>query len=150
MFLSGSCQVNLCYCSSADPWTLTRHSEMVSKFMLPSLFPLISLPLGNAPNTCKTLNGPRFGNIADYFAVPKGTNNIFMVFNSTKSGLTEALWAPSFWLPNALSMLRIISFNHCPVDIDIGEYFINLPLDPALRLYSGVGLTVFSTRIMEE
>ena len=70
----------------------------------------------------------------EYFAIPKGEDDIRMVFNGTKEGLTEALWALSFWIPNATSMLRKMSYNHKPVGIDLGEYFINLPLDNKLRI----------------
>ena len=62
-------------------------------------------------------------NLTHYFTVPKGDGDVRMVFNGTKSGLTDALWAPSFRLPNAASMLRILSFGHRSVDIDLGEHF---------------------------
>ena len=60
-------------------------------------------------------------NVTEYFAVAKGKDDIRMVFNGTKSGLTDALWEPSFWISTATSMLQMVSFNHKPVDIDLGE-----------------------------
>ena len=89
-------------------------------------------------------------NVTHFFGVPKGENDIRIVFNGTDSGLTDAIWAPSFWLPNASSMLRAFSFGHKPVDMDLGEFFINLPLDPALRPYSAVDLTIFRELISTE
>ena len=89
-------------------------------------------------------------NITDFFTVPKGTNDICMVFNGTKSGLTDVLWATSFWLLNASSMLRTVSFNHCLVNIDLGEYFINLPLDLDLGPYSAECLELLKGGESEE
>ena len=86
-------------------------------------------------------------NVTEFFGIPKGTHDIHVVFNGTKSGLTDALWAPSFWLPNAPSMLRTLSFNHKLVDSDLGKFFINLPLHPYLRPYSAVDLTAFRSKI---
>ena len=74
-------------------------------------------------------------NVTEFFGVPKGEDDISIDFNGTKSELTSALWAPSFWIPNASSILRTVSFGHRPVDIDLGEYFINLPLAQSLRQY---------------
>ena len=59
-------------------------------------------------------------NITDFFAVLKGDEDIIIVFNRTRSGLTAVVWAPSFWLPNASSMLRTVSYGHRYVDIDLG------------------------------
>jgi hypothetical protein len=36
-----------------------------------------------------------------YSGVPKGLDNIWLVYGGTRSGLNAALWAPSFWMPNA-------------------------------------------------
>ena len=44
-----------------------------------------------------------------------------MVFNGTRSGFIDSLWAPNFWLPNASSMLRSMSFGHRGVNINIDE-----------------------------
>jgi hypothetical protein len=34
-----------------------------------------------------------------FFHVPKGENDIRMVYDGTKCGLNDAMWVPSFWLP---------------------------------------------------
>jgi hypothetical protein len=34
-----------------------------------------------------------------YFAVPKGEDNIRMVYDATANRLNEAVWVPTFWLP---------------------------------------------------
>ena len=89
-------------------------------------------------------------NLTHYFTVPKGDNDVRMVFNRTKSGLTDVLWAPSFWLPNAVSMLRTLSFGHRMVDIDLGEHFLNHPIHDKLIKLSAVDLTPFKEHIKNE
>ena len=34
-----------------------------------------------------------------YFGVPKGEDDVRMVYNATANGLNECVWSPSFWLP---------------------------------------------------
>ena len=43
--------------------------------------------------------------LTHYFAVPKGDSDIRMVYDLTASGLNDALWAPTFWLPNIRNVL---------------------------------------------
>ena len=57
------------------------------------------------------------------------------------------VWAPLFWLPTPSSMLRAVSYGHSPVDIDLGEYFINLPLHEILQKVSAVDLTQFRDKV---
>ena len=73
----------------------------------------------------------------------KGSDDIRPVFNGTSCGLTDALWCPNFWLPNAKSLLRSVTFNSKFVDLDFGEMFHNFPLHPSLIPFSGVDLTPF-------
>jgi hypothetical protein len=42
----------------------------------------------------------------NYFAVPKGEDDIRVVFDGTASGLNDALWANWFSLPKLDSMLQ--------------------------------------------
>ena len=73
----------------------------------------------------------------------KGTDDIRPVFNGTSCGLTVVLWCPNFWLPDAKSLLRSVTFNYKFVDLEFGEIFHNFPLHPDLIPYSGVDLTPF-------
>ena len=77
----------------------------------------------------------------DYFAVPKGLDDIRMVLNGSSCGLNDAVFASNFWLPMSRTMTRLLSFGYRVVDIDIGEMFPNFPLHHLLRSYSGVDLT---------
>ncbi|CAJ1957005.1 unnamed protein product [Cylindrotheca closterium] len=43
--------------------------------------------------------------LTSFFGVEKGLHDIQMVYDGTKSGLNDALWVPSFWLPTINTML---------------------------------------------
>lgn len=75
-----------------------------------------------------------------YFAVPKGDDDIRMVYDATANGLNEAVWSPSFWLPTVESMLRAITPTSHILDRDMGEQFHNFPLHPAAWPYTGLDL----------
>ena len=76
----------------------------------------------------------------NFFAVPKGQDDIRMVYDATQSGLNDALWAPNFQLPTADTLVRSIGPGAWMGDLDVGEMFLNFCLDPALRPYCGVDL----------
>mmetsp|Transcript_11711 Transcript_11711/g.19385 ORF Transcript_11711/g.19385 Transcript_11711/m.19385 type:complete len:1450 (-) Transcript_11711:1434-5783(-) len=75
-----------------------------------------------------------------YFAVPKGLEDIRMVYDATANGLNDAVWAPSFWLPTVESMLRALTPTSFMLDRDIGEQFHNFPLHPSAWPYTGLDL----------
>lgn len=85
--------------------------------------------------------GGRVSNLTDFFDVPKGDEDIRVVYNGTSSGLNEALWAPGFFLPNADSAARLLMFYSFTVDADLGEMFLNFPMDPAIQPFAGVDLS---------
>ena len=75
------------------------------------------------------------------FAVPKGENDIRMVYDATKCGLNEQIWAPNFMLPTIDMTLRHVTETGWFGDIDLGEMFLNFPLDSDLRAYVGIDAT---------
>ena len=79
--------------------------------------------------------------LTGYFAVPKAETDIRVVYDATKCGLNDAVWAPNFFLPTVDSILR----NACSFtwfgDIDLGEMFLNYFLDEELRPYAGIDVT---------
>jgi hypothetical protein len=81
--------------------------------------------------------------LTSYFAVPKGDLDIRLVYDGTSSGLNEALWVPSFWMPTSESAVRVISFYSFLFDSDIAECFLNFPNDLKIRKYCGVDLSPF-------
>ena len=41
-----------------------------------------------------------------FFAVPKGEDDIRLVYDATANKLNECVWVPSFWLPTINSLVR--------------------------------------------
>jgi hypothetical protein len=61
-----------------------------------------------------------------------------VVYDATACGLNDALWAPNFFLLTVDSILRNASSSSWFGDIDLGEMFLNYPLDEDIRPYAGV------------
>jgi len=78
-----------------------------------------------------------------FFGVPKGDSNVWIVYDGTKSGLNDALWAPWFPLPTALTHLRMVDSQSWMSDNDTGECFLNWILDPRVQELCRVDLTHF-------
>jgi hypothetical protein len=85
--------------------------------------------------------------LTTYFGVPKGLDDIRLVYDGACSGLNAALCAPLLWMPNAASAVRVVSFYTFVFDSDFGEYFLNFFNDPDIRSYCGVDLTPFHDKI---
>ena len=88
--------------------------------------------------------------LMNVFAVPKVKDpisgkmlDVCPVYDGTKSGLNSAVWAPSFWMPSMETLFQMVDFDSWLGDIDLGEMFLNFPLDPKIRAYAGVDLTGF-------
>ena len=77
-----------------------------------------------------------------FFAVPKA-DDIRLVYDGTKCGLNEYLWAPWFPLPTVNSMLRSVLPGFWMGDNDIGEHFLNFRLHATLQERCGLDLTEF-------
>lgn len=78
-----------------------------------------------------------------FFDVPKGTDDIRIVYNGSSCGLNCSLWSPNFWLPTVKTALRHMDYNYYSVDLDIGEMFLNFPLHESLQACSGIDLTPY-------
>jgi len=91
----------------------------------------------------------RVKNLIDYFGVPKA-DDIRMVQNGSSCGLNSSVWASNFWLPTSQSMTRVLGYNYKSVYIDLGEMFLNFPLDPELIPYSVMDVTCFRQNIIKE
>ena len=76
------------------------------------------------------------------FAVPKGDDDIRLVYDGTKCGLNECLWAPNFFLPSVDSMLMNMNTLTWSADLDLTDMFLNYPLHKDLVPYSGVDYTL--------
>ena len=77
-----------------------------------------------------------------YFSVPKGDDDIRVVFDGTSSGLNNSLWAPNFYLPSSRSAALLLTFTSWwMADVDFGEMFHNFFVATKIRKYSGVDIT---------
>ena len=81
--------------------------------------------------------------LTSFFAVPKGIDDIRVVFDGTKSGLNACIWVPRFPLPTVNSLLRAVEPSTHMSDFDIGECFLNFVLHESLQSLAGLDLTEF-------
>ena len=56
-------------------------------------------------------SGIELKSLIKYFAVPKGENNIRIVYDATANKLNKCVWVPSFWLPTLDMLLRALDHN---------------------------------------
>ena len=78
-----------------------------------------------------------------FFDVPKGTEDIRMVYDGTVNGFNDSIEVPRFGLPTVKSHLRAMAPGYHMVDADVGECFLNFHLHTSLQPYVGVDLTSF-------
>ena len=88
--------------------------------------------------------------LTGYFAVPKAKTDIRVVYDATRCGLNDALWAPNFFLPVVDSILRNATSATWFGDIDLGEMFLNYALDVEIRQYAGVDVTEVEDQIRHQ
>ena len=86
--------------------------------------------------------------LTNFFDVPKGESDIRIVYDMTASGLNEALWAPTFFLPTVSCVLDCATHLSWFGDIDAGDMFLNYPLDLALQPYAGVDVSWDSDSVL--
>jgi hypothetical protein len=75
-----------------------------------------------------------------YFDVPKGVDDIRMVYDATANGLNDVVWVPSFWLPTIESVVRALDSTSWMADRDISDMFLNFQLHQSVMPYTGVDL----------
>lgn len=79
--------------------------------------------------------------LISFFAVPKGLDNIRIIYNGTSSSLNEVMWVPRFLLPTLSRHLRQVGPQTYMADSDLGEMFLNFPLHWILKELCGVDLS---------
>lgn len=82
----------------------------------------------------------RVSSLTSYFPVPKGEKDVRIVYNASRSGLNKCLWVPSFHLPAPEALVQAMDFNFWMGNLDLGEMFLNFPLDITLRPFYGIDL----------
>ena len=75
--------------------------------------------------------------------MPKGDNDIRVVYDGTKCGLNDAVWVPTFFLPTIQTHFRAVVQGTHMCDVDVGEMFLNFMLHPKLQLFCGVDITPY-------
>jgi hypothetical protein len=78
-----------------------------------------------------------------FFDVPKGEDDVRMVYDGSASGLNESMWAPWFPLPTVDCLVRSLDPGFNMADNDIGEMFHNFVLHPELRKYCGLDMSLY-------
>ncbi|KAL7451691.1 hypothetical protein ACHAXS_000255, partial [Conticribra weissflogii] len=78
-----------------------------------------------------------------FFAVPKGENDIRIVYDATANALNECIWVPSFWLPTVDTLLRALDAESWMADRDISDMFLNFQLHHAVMSFTGLDLSQF-------
>jgi hypothetical protein len=81
--------------------------------------------------------------LTSFFEVPKGADDIRMVYDGSVSGLNDSMWVPRFALPTLETHLRSVEAGTFLADVDVGEMFLNFILHNSVRQYSGVNLTSY-------
>ena len=83
-----------------------------------------------------------------YFSVPKGSDDVRMVYDGTASGFNESIWVPNFGLPTIDTLIRGTGPSTWMVDLDIGDMFLNFMLHWKARSFVGIDITnIFPERL---
>jgi hypothetical protein len=81
-------------------------------------------------------------NTVPRFAVPKGSDDIRVVWDLKKNGVNEHMFTPGFFLPTVATYLRRLGSGSYSGDFDIGEQFHNYMLHPVERIFCGVHIPI--------
>ena len=79
--------------------------------------------------------------LTDFFYVPKGKDNIRLVYDLTASGLNDDLWAPVFCMPLVDNVLDVATHLSWFGDIDAAEIFHNYKMLESMQPYAGVDVS---------
>ena len=85
-------------------------------------------------------SGIKLRSLIRYFAVPKTDTDYRVVYDATANKLNDAVWAPSFWLPTVDTLVRYVDADTWMMDRDVGDMFLNFPLDKRVWPYTGLHL----------
>jgi hypothetical protein len=64
--------------------------------------------------------------LTSYFEAPKTKFNICLVYDASRCGLNDAVWALVFFNPLVDAMLDVLDANSWMGDIDLSEIFLKL------------------------
>jgi hypothetical protein len=86
-------------------------------------------------------SGITIKSLIKYFAVPKGEDDVRLVYDAMANKLNECVWVPSFWLPTIDSLVRALDKESWMMDHDVGNMFLNYQLHRTAVPYRGVDLS---------
>ncbi len=86
------------------------------------------------------MTGMTIKSLIKYFAVPKGKDDVRMVYNATANKLNNCVWVPTCWLPTINSLVRTVNEQTWMTDRDVGNMFLNYQLHRLVMLFTGVDL----------
>jgi hypothetical protein len=78
--------------------------------------------------------GMAIKSLIKYFAVPKGDDDVRMVYDATANKLNECIWVPTFWLPTIDTLVRGLDEHTWMTDRDVGDMFLNYQLHSTAML----------------
>ncbi|KAG7340358.1 hypothetical protein IV203_023901 [Nitzschia inconspicua] len=81
--------------------------------------------------------------LTSFFAVPKGDDDIRMVYDGTASGLNDSMWLPRFRMSTIETHLRFVEPETFMADVDVGECFLNFVLHKSICSLAGVDLSLY-------
>lgn len=84
--------------------------------------------------------GTEIKSLIRYFAVPKGDDDVRIVYDGTANGLNASVWVPSFWLPSLDSLVRSLDAFSWMTDRDVADMFLNYQLHASAKPYTGIDL----------
>lgn len=87
--------------------------------------------------------------LISFFPVPKGEEDIRMVYDGTVNGLNDSIWVPSFQLPTVWDHLRAVDLTAYMADVDVKAMFLNFPLHETLQQYCGVDLQLYGNSLVK-
>jgi hypothetical protein len=76
-----------------------------------------------------------------YFAVPKGKDNMRLVYDATANKLNECVWVPSFWLPTIENLVRVLDDKSWMTNRVVGDMFLDYQLHWTTVPSTGVDLS---------
>ena len=86
----------------------------------------------------------------DCFWVPKGDDDLRIVYNGTSCGLNPVYWAPWFDLPTVHSQLRALLPGYSTGDADIGDMFHNFMQHPSVAPFIGINIIKYNFDYVHE
>ena len=85
--------------------------------------------------------GLNIKSLIKFFDVPKGEDDIRLVYDGKANGLNACVWVPTFWLPTLDSLLRSLDENYWMTDRDVGDMFLNYQLHHTVVPFTGIDLS---------